>query len=194
MKLQICFPVSVRAPSGVCGRGGINGWVNNREAGDLRRYRAHYDVIVMTVRHITPNLIKLFSFTYVSSVSWHELEQYEFMLVHQKKFSYLDHNNWKPAHIFLAVVAPSDNLWAETLPVGGFALAKRGHFSIVTTDEIRQIYMISSYKRFFRVLWYVLFYLDFNKPRPGQNDPHFVDDSFNWCWHRNKDSSVAKFP
>ena len=26
----------------------INGWVNNREAGDLRRYRGHYDVIVMT--------------------------------------------------------------------------------------------------------------------------------------------------
>ena len=26
----------------------INGWVNNREAGDLRRYGAHYDVIVMT--------------------------------------------------------------------------------------------------------------------------------------------------
>ena len=25
----------------------INGWVNNHVAGDLRRYRAHYDVIVM---------------------------------------------------------------------------------------------------------------------------------------------------
>ena len=25
----------------------INGWVNNPEAGDLRRYRAHYDVTVM---------------------------------------------------------------------------------------------------------------------------------------------------
>ena len=25
----------------------INDWVNNREAGDLRRYRAHYDVMVM---------------------------------------------------------------------------------------------------------------------------------------------------
>ena len=25
----------------------INGWVNNREAGDLRRYRGHYDVSVM---------------------------------------------------------------------------------------------------------------------------------------------------
>ena len=31
----------------ICAR--INGWVNNREAGDLRRYRAHYDVIVMTM-------------------------------------------------------------------------------------------------------------------------------------------------
>ena len=29
----------------ICAR--INGWVNNGEAGDLRRYRAHYDVIVM---------------------------------------------------------------------------------------------------------------------------------------------------
>ena len=27
----------------------INSWVNNREAGDLRRYRAHYDVIVAYV-------------------------------------------------------------------------------------------------------------------------------------------------
>ena len=26
----------------------INAWVNNREAGDLRRYRAYYDVTVMT--------------------------------------------------------------------------------------------------------------------------------------------------
>ena len=25
----------------------LNGWANNREAGDLRRHRAHYDVIVM---------------------------------------------------------------------------------------------------------------------------------------------------
>ena len=28
----------------------INSWINNREAGDLRRYRAHYDVIVMLTR------------------------------------------------------------------------------------------------------------------------------------------------
>ena len=29
----------------------INGWVNNREAGDLTRYRAHYDVSVMLGIH-----------------------------------------------------------------------------------------------------------------------------------------------
>ena len=29
----------------ICAR--INGWVNNRKAGDLRRHRAHYDAIVM---------------------------------------------------------------------------------------------------------------------------------------------------
>ena len=30
----------------ICAR--MNGWVNNREAGDLRRHRFHYDVIVMS--------------------------------------------------------------------------------------------------------------------------------------------------
>ena len=29
----------------------INGWVNNREAGDLRHHLAHYDVIVMGKAH-----------------------------------------------------------------------------------------------------------------------------------------------
>ena len=32
----------------ICAR--INGWVNTREAGDLRRYRPHYDVIVMNTK------------------------------------------------------------------------------------------------------------------------------------------------
>ena len=30
----------------------ISGWVNNGEAGDLMRHRAHYDVTVMTLRNI----------------------------------------------------------------------------------------------------------------------------------------------
>ena len=31
----------------------INGWVNNLEAGDLRRYRSHYDVTVMKCAEIS---------------------------------------------------------------------------------------------------------------------------------------------
>ena len=38
----------------------INGWVNNREAGDLRRYRAHYDVIVMNEDAISYPCSKLY--------------------------------------------------------------------------------------------------------------------------------------
>ena len=34
----------------------INGWVNNGEAGDLRRYRAHYDVTVMIQLYTWPSL------------------------------------------------------------------------------------------------------------------------------------------
>ena len=30
----------------------INAWVNNREAGDLRRYFAYYDVIVMILEKV----------------------------------------------------------------------------------------------------------------------------------------------
>ena len=34
---------------------GTNGWVNNSKAGDLKRYRAHYDVIVMKWNDGIPN-------------------------------------------------------------------------------------------------------------------------------------------
>ena len=35
----------------------INAWVNNREAGDLRRHRAHYDVIVMNIYTLSKILL-----------------------------------------------------------------------------------------------------------------------------------------
>ena len=60
--LAICAgnsPVPVNSPHKGQWRGalmfsliypGINGWVNNREAGDLRRYPAHYDVTLMITK------------------------------------------------------------------------------------------------------------------------------------------------
>ena len=40
----------------------INGWVNNREAGDLRRHRGHYDVIVMKQLHLNTTLEDFISY------------------------------------------------------------------------------------------------------------------------------------
>ena len=37
----------------------INGWVKNREAGDLRRYRTHYGVIVMVVYKLYSNISRV---------------------------------------------------------------------------------------------------------------------------------------
>ena len=42
--------------------GWINAWVNNREAGDLRHHRAHYDVIVMLLRTAVLGILRI-SFT-----------------------------------------------------------------------------------------------------------------------------------
>ena len=44
-----CLRIKTHCLSFICAR--INGWINNGEAGDLRRYWAHYDVIVMYCRH-----------------------------------------------------------------------------------------------------------------------------------------------
>ena len=53
--LAICAgnsPVPGRGCFFICGR--INGWINNGEAGDLKRHRADYDVIVMITTTWTP--------------------------------------------------------------------------------------------------------------------------------------------
>ena len=50
----------------------INGWENNREGGDLRRYRAHYDVIVLVTTKVTPLFRSLPSFIHRhGSQYWH---------------------------------------------------------------------------------------------------------------------------
>ena len=55
----------------------INGWENNREAGDLRRHRAHYDVMVMIDHNLTKGpekknrfILVRRGYTYVSPQVW----------------------------------------------------------------------------------------------------------------------------
>ena len=55
----------------ICAR--INGWVNNREAGDLRCHRGHYDVTVM----VWFNLLKLCCY---SSISGDICKEFLFLL------------------------------------------------------------------------------------------------------------------
>ena len=54
----------------------INGWVNNREAGDLRRYRAHYDVFVLIPRDSLLYLPPLRIDSYRYAVSFIQLIRY----------------------------------------------------------------------------------------------------------------------
>ena len=51
----------------------INGWVNNREAGDLGRHRAHYDVTVMHFAIVTKTGIFQPSSTSIISVTFYML-------------------------------------------------------------------------------------------------------------------------
>ena len=55
-------------------RAWINGWVNNREACDLRRHRIHYDIIVMiynfTKTHPCFYDIYIYIYIYISSVQF----------------------------------------------------------------------------------------------------------------------------
>ena len=57
----------------ICAR--INGWVNNGEAGDLRRHRAHCDVIVMII--YVSKILPEYQFTEISGAWDHMVRSYQ---------------------------------------------------------------------------------------------------------------------
>ena len=66
----------------ICAR--IHDWVNNREAGDLKRHRAHYDVIVMIRRYLCVAmwLMQEVDKDYVKTNTWwhHQIETFSALL------------------------------------------------------------------------------------------------------------------
>ena len=48
----------------------MNGWVNNREAGDLRRHRAHYDVTVMYQASWCAGISRKLSAAIMNDIVW----------------------------------------------------------------------------------------------------------------------------
>ena len=57
----------------ICAR--INGWVNNRKAGDLRRYRDDYDAIVINTLWPKPN-DHYFSDAIFKYISWIQIHEF----------------------------------------------------------------------------------------------------------------------
>ena len=91
----------------------INGWVNNREAGDLRRHCAHYDII------FTQPVVCHLPVTCLSPASWHHQILGVYEIIHKpltgffpnfSSQSYLDH--WDP-------YTWKDGLYIETRPGSG---------------------------------------------------------------------------
>ena len=56
---------------------GINGWVNNGEAGDLRRHRAHYDVSVIMSSLSSKKLTQILRGSITTTDPLAGLEDYE---------------------------------------------------------------------------------------------------------------------
>ena len=63
----------------------INGWVNNREAGDLRRKQAHYDVIVMYWAHCYLTMLGLKAIHVGKRGPWWRIWQSnQYCILHEK--------------------------------------------------------------------------------------------------------------
>ena len=56
----------------------INYWANNREAGDLRRYRAHYNVIVMS-KHKADSIVNVETTICIKRTKWRHNNQANFL-------------------------------------------------------------------------------------------------------------------
>ena len=68
----------------------INYWVNNREAGDLRRHRAHYDVRVMGTNLSTSDAFVAIMFKFVVRLRCHSL----YVIVNAIQISIQSLKNW----------------------------------------------------------------------------------------------------
>ena len=73
----------------------INGWVNNGEAGDLRRYRANYDVILKYWRRECHNLQHITSAQYAH-------RSFNFLITYQQICMY-GYSSIPPTHLYIHI-------------------------------------------------------------------------------------------
>ena len=72
----------------------INGWVNNREAGDLRRYRTHYDVTVMLLVIVAAiaGITQIRRSVFLDFEGFWYYYEYQTMLIFENHFQIKGHN------------------------------------------------------------------------------------------------------
>ena len=77
---------------------GINGWVNNGETGDLRRYRVHYDISVMSLKHRNDPGDKAGCFTKVLSDVMEKNAPVKSKVINKLQIPYMNSKLRKPMH------------------------------------------------------------------------------------------------
>ena len=98
----------------ICTR--INGWVNNGEAGDWRRYRAHYDVTVM-INPLTPeqNRCRYFAINFCQTIFalivWLKCHWNVFAIAQLTVFMYWLGTDKSTSHICTKVDDDEVHLW-----------------------------------------------------------------------------------
>ena len=94
----------------------INGWVNNREASDLRRHRSHYDFTVMA---LNIQIVFLPVYFFVSSLVSYLVAPlcFNFLLSLSLLFWYLTWGIWKNSSSQCDIYFPEKRLFACCLPI-----------------------------------------------------------------------------
>ena len=89
----------------------INDWVNNREAGDLRRHRTHCDVIVM----------------YLDEMVMTELRFVQLCWIKKGSHIIIWWNNYRSAYLTLKMTPTSHAIWSLRWWMYAFPISFSGH-------------------------------------------------------------------
>ena len=109
----------------ICAR--TNSWVNNREAGDLRRYRAHYDVIVMA--RVILQLVKFISTWWRHIIRlWHHIIWSTLAQLRKCCQSALSHNLNTGTNLSISSLKTKDRQFDNIVVTGGTVSGHKNNF------------------------------------------------------------------
>ena len=124
----------------------INGWVNSREAGDLRRHRAHYDVTVMWViiivrkrTHQYPRyhqVVHIPSSNHYDVIKWKHFPRYWPFVraIHRSPVNSPHKGQWRGA-LILSLICVWINSWVNNRKAGDLR-RYRVHYDVSVMTNI----------------------------------------------------------